>query len=486
MPACQQYGAAVALHPVILSGGAGTRLWPLSRASKPKQFLPLTSERTLFQETLRRLDGLEGLAVPVVVSNEEHRFFVLEQLDQIGIRQATVLIEPEGRNTAPAIAVAALTVQQEDPDGLILVLPSDHAIGDPEAFRAAVRRGIPAAEAGWLVAFGIEPTAPETGYGYIRRGGDIAGAPGCQAVLGFLEKPSRDRATALIAAGDCDWNAGIFLMSAAVYLRELAQLQPDMLDACRRAVTEAESDLGFVRLQPDAFRQAASVSIDYAVMEKTHHAAVVPCRMDWSDLGSFSALWAHDATTGGSRAEGPADQGRTYRQDSDNTYLRSSGPLVAALGVQDLAVIATDDAVLVAGKEHLQAVGGLVRALESAGLTEALTHSTVYRPWGSYRCLVSGERFQVKHLIVKPGRKLSLQRHFHRAEHWVITHGTAQVTLNGEAVLLTETQAADIPVGAWHRLENPGLVPLEIIEVQVGAYLGEDDIERRDDDYGRV
>lgn len=471
----------MALHPVILSGGAGTRLWPLSRASKPKQFLSLTSDLTLFQETLLRLDTLEGVAAPVVVSNEEHRFFVLEQLDQIGVRQATVLIEPEGRNTAPAIAVAALAVEQRDPGGLMLVLPSDHAIGDPAAFRAAVRRGIPAAETGWLVAFGIEPTAPETGYGYIRRGDEIAGAPGCRTVQGFLEKPSRDRAAALIAAGDCDWNAGIFLMSVGVYLRELERFQPDLLEACRRAMAGAEADLGFVRLQSDAFRQARSVSIDYAVMENTRHAAVVPCRMDWSDLGSFSALWEHDVASG--RGAGPV---RAYLQDSHNTYLRSSGPLVAALGVQDLAVIATDDAVLVAGKEHLQAVGGLVRALESAGLTEALSHSTVYRPWGSYRCLVSGERFQVKHLIVKPGRKLSLQRHFHRAEHWVVTHGTAQVTLNGDTVLLTETQAADIPVGAWHRLENPGPVPLEIIEVQVGAYLGEDDIERSDDVYGRI
>lgn len=471
----------MALHPVILSGGSGTRLWPLSRASKPKQFLPLTSDLTLFQETLRRLEGFETLAAPVIVSNEAHRFFVLEQLDEIGIRQATVLIEPEGRNTAPAIAAAALAVQRTDPEGLILVLPSDHAIGDSAAFRAAVRQGIPAAEAGWLVTFGITPTAPETGYGYIRRGGALPESPGCHKVQAFLEKPSRSRAEALIEAGDCDWNAGIFLMSAALYLRELEMYQPQMLEACRRAVAGAQPDLGFLRLEAAAFLEAPAISIDYAVMEKTRHAAVIPCCMDWSDLGSFTALWAHDAAS-----SAPVEQGRGYQQDSRNTYVRSSGPLVAALGVQDLAVIATDDAVLVAGKEHLQDVGGLVKALEAAGLTEALNHSTVYRPWGSYRSLVSGERFQVKHLIVKPGCKLSLQRHYHRAEHWVVTHGTAQVTLNQDTMLLTENQSAYIPIGAWHRLENPGQMPLEIIEVQVGGYLREDDIERKDDAYGRV
>ncbi len=458
--------------PVILSGGAGTRLWPLSRELRPKQLLPLTGEDTLLQQTAQRLGGR-----PIVVCNQEHRFIVAEQLREIGVEPRGIVIEPVGRNTAPAVAVAALLVEAEA-DSLLLVMPSDHQIKDADAFRAAVAKAVPLAEQGMLVTFGIQPTEPNTGYGYIRRG-----APAGEgfAVRSFVEKPDLDTARGYLASGEYLWNGGIFLFSARAYLDELGKRLPAMVDNCRAALAEGASDLFFFRLADAAFAAIAGQSIDYAVMEHTDRAAVVPVDMGWSDIGSFSALWA----------ESPQDQdgnvllGDVVASATRNSYVRTEGRLVATLGVENLVVVATDDAVLVADKAHDQDVKKIVESLKAANRTEAAQGIRVYRPWGWFQTIDDGYRFRVKHIQVNPGSKLSLQKHWHRSEHWVVVTGTALVTCGDKTFSLRENESTFIPAGTVHRLENPGKLPLRMIEVQSGEYVGEDDIVRIEDDYGR-
>jgi len=476
-----RHGKAGLIHPVILSGGAGTRLWPMSRALQPKQLLPLLSARTLLQEAALRVAAADRFAPPLVVANDEHRFLVAENLRQADIVPDTLILEPVGRNTAPAIAVAALTLLGQDAEALLLVLPSDHAIADLAAFRAAVDRAARAARAGRLVTFGIQASRPETGYGYIRQGPAIAGAPGAYAVAGFIEKPDRARAEAYLASGEYSWNSGLFLFPAALYVQELERLQPATLAACRQALERARRDLDFLRLDQASFAAAENLSVDYAVMEHTPLAAVVPVEMGWSDVGTWEALWQ----IGAKDAAGNVALGEVLAEEARNCYLRAEHGLVTALGVEDLVVVATADAVLVAARERAQDVKRLLARLERDGRREAQTHPLVHRPWGSYRSLHQGERVQVKHIRVKPGAKLSLQMHHHRAEHWVVVQGTAKVVRGTEEILLYEDQSTYIPLGTRHRLENPGKIDLHLIEVQSGSYLGEDDIVRFDDTYGR-
>ncbi|WP_147653671.1 mannose-1-phosphate guanylyltransferase/mannose-6-phosphate isomerase [Vulcaniibacterium gelatinicum] len=462
--------------PVILSGGSGTRLWPLSREAYPKQFLPLVGSDSLLQATWHRVAPL-ATAAPLVVANEEHRFMVAEQLREAGCETGTILLEPVGRNTAPAIAVAALEAMALGGDPLLLVLPSDHVIADVARFHAAVRQARPAAEEGRLVTFGIVPAGPETGYGYIR----AAAGEGVRAVEAFVEKPDADTAAGYVASGAYFWNSGMFLFRASRYLQELARFRPQMLAACREAHAKARRDPDFVRLDREAFAASPSDSIDYAVMEKTDAAAVLPLAAGWNDVGSWSALWA----IAGQDADGNAHRGDVIAQDCRNTLAWSDGRLLALLGLDDVVVVDTADAVLVARKDRVQDVKGIVATLKQRQRPEAAVHRRVYRPWGSYDAVDAGERFQVKRITVKPGAALSLQMHHHRAEHWVVVKGTARVTCGDEVLLLSENQSTYIPIGVRHRLENPGKVPLELIEVQSGSYLGEDDIVRYDDVYGR-
>ncbi len=468
-----------ALHPVILSGGSGTRLWPLSRAALPKQLLPLASERSLFQDTVQRLVALSGAAPPLVVCNEDHRFLIAEQLCEIGAEHQGILLEPMGRNTAPAIAVAAQRLAAQDQEACMLVLPADHLIADTEAFAQAVARGVAAARQGRLVTFGILPRQAETGYGYIRQGKDLGG--GIREVAAFVEKPDAATARAYADSREYFWNSGMFLFRARDYLDELARLRPDILAACRAALATAQEDLDFVRLGKAAFAACPADSIDYAVMEHTDKAALVPVDMGWNDIGAWSALWE----VGAKDAAGNVVRGDVMVEEGRNNYLRAESRLLAALGVDDLVVVETPDAVLVARRDRAQDVKILVEKLKSGGRDEHVYHTRVHRPWGWYEGIDAGERFQVKRIMVKPGEKLSLQMHHHRAEHWIVVSGTAKVTRNGEEVLLTENQSTYIPLGASHRLENPGRIPLHMIEVQSGAYLGEDDIVRFEDVYKR-
>lgn len=469
------------LIPVILSGGSGTRLWPLSRKNLPKQFLPLAGDSTLFQQTVTRAQTLPGAASPIVVCSEDHRFLVAEQLQTLGISDASILLEPVARNTAPAIALAALQALGKDPDATLLVLPADHLIGDTDSFGDAVRKALPLAAEGWLVTFGIRPDAPETGFGYIRRGHALGG-DGYQ-VEAFVEKPDRATAESYLEMGGYDWNSGMFLFRASRLLEELAQQAPTMHAGVAAAFESAHADLDFVRIDKEAFASIPEDSIDYAVMEKTRRAAVVPVSCEWSDIGSWAALWAaseHDAD--GNRLEGDV-----LALDSRNSYVRSSPRrMVALLGVEDLVVVDTSDAVLIASRSHAQDVKKLVDRLKSANRPEHRFHRKVYRPWGSYDSIDMGERFQVKRIMVKPGAALSLQKHHHRAEHWVVVSGTAEVTRDDEVFLLSENQSTYLPLGSVHRLRNLGKVPLELVEVQSGSYLGEDDIVRLEDVYGRA
>jgi mannose-1-phosphate guanylyltransferase/mannose-6-phosphate isomerase len=467
------------INPVILSGGAGTRLWPLSRPHFPKQFIALTSGRTMLQETALRVSDPALFAAPVVVCSDEHRFVVAEQMRAVGAAPAAIMLEPVARNTAPAIAAAACWLGGGD--ALMLVLPSDHVIRDAAAFRTAVRRAAAAAEDGWLVTFGIAPHQPETGYGYIARGPALESLEGAYKVARFTEKPDAETAARYLAQGDHAWNSGMFLFRADVYLAELDRLQPAMAESCRRAVASARGDLDFLRLDETAFAACDSVSIDYAVMEHTGKAAVVPADLGWSDVGSWSALW--DAVE--RDADGNAAIGTVVAVDSRNNYLRADGPLIAGLGLEDMVVVTTADAVLVAPKDRAQEVRALYDALRTAGHDEADRHRKVFRPWGSYEGIDSGAGFQVKHIVVKPGQKLSLQKHRHRAEHWIVVRGVARVTRDEESFVLEANQSTYIPVGAVHRLENIGADSLDLIEVQSGDYLGEDDIERLEDQYGR-
>lgn len=467
------------LVPVFLSGGVGSRLWPVSRESYPKQFLPLTHELSMLQETVKRVRGLEGLSAPLVVCNEEHRFLVAEQFRAINQKAASILLEPEGKNTAPAVALAAIAALRSDESAILLVLPADHVIQDAEAFRQAVQAGLPLAESGKLVTFGIVPTAPEIGYGYLKRGANIAGA--AFELDRFVEKPDFETAQGYVNSGEYSWNSGMFLFSAKVYLDELARHNPAMLEACQAAMVGTASDLDFVRVDAAAFASCPNDSIDYAVMEHTDQAAMVELDCGWSDVGSWSALW--------DVAEKDADNNHVFgdvlTQDVKGCYLRSQGRLLAAVGVSNLVVVETPDAVMVADKSRVQDVKAIVRQLQQSGRDEAKHQHRVYRPWGSYESLVVGDQFQVKRIIVKPGQRLSLQMHHHRAEHWIVVEGTAEVVCGERTMILSEDQSTYIPLGTKHRLSNPGVIPLELIEVQTGSYLGEDDIVRFEDIYGR-
>jgi len=469
------------LIPLILSGGSGTRLWPVSRKNLPKQFLQLAGSETLFQQTIGRTRPLPDVAAPIVVANEGHRFLAADQLLEAGIADATILLEPEGRNTAPAIALGALAALARDPDAILLVLPADHLIGDAEAFAAAVTQALPLARQGWLVTFGIHPDRAETGFGYIRRG-DSLGAE-AYAVAQFVEKPDLATARSYLADGGYDWNSGMFLFGAARYLEEMAEHAPAMLAAVREAHASAAGDLDFVRFDRAAFARIPGDSIDYAVMEKTRRAAMVPMRSAWSDIGSWSALWQ----SGEKDADGNLCTGDTLAVDTHDCLLRSHDRhLLATVGLRDVIVVTTADATLVAHRDAAQDVRKVVDRLQAAGRSEYELHRLVHRPWGSYDSLEQGPRFQVKRIVVKPGAALSLQKHHHRAEHWVVVSGTAEVTCDDKVFLLQENQSTYIPLGSRHRLRNPGKMPLELIEVQSGSYLGEDDIVRFDDVYGRA
>lgn len=470
------------IYPVVLCGGTGTRLWPMSRELYPKQFLALVSQRSMLQETVDRVADAERFGPPLLICHEEHRFIVAEQLRQISIAPRDIVLEPVGRNTAPAIAVAALMLAADDPDGVLVAMPSDHVVRRVDRFRDAVGIAAAAARSGALVALGLTPDEPETGYGYIHRGAPLDGVSGCFKVNRFVEKPDRKTAESFIAETGWHWNSGIFVLQASGYLAELERLQPDIFAACREAVHGGSRDLDFYRLAAKPFTTSPSISIDHAVMEQTDKAAVVPVEMGWSDVGSWSALWRIGEKDG----NGNVLVGDVVARDVRNSYIRAEDRLVAAIGVEDLVIVATDDAVAVAPRNRAQAVRGLVQALKEEGRSEHIFHSYVYRPWGHYRSIDVGDRFQVKQIAVKPGATLSLQMHHHRAEHWVVVNGTARVTRGNETFLLKENESTFIPIGVVHRIENPGKVMLRLIEVQSGCYLGEDDIVRFEDTYGRA
>lgn len=464
--------------PVILSGGSGTRLWPLSRSQYPKQFLPLVTERTMLQETVARLDGIAAIAPPIVVCNHDHRFMVSEQLRELGVEPQATILEPVGRNTAPAVAIAALAA--ESPDAVLLVLAADHVIGDMAIFQRTVEQACIAAETGHLVTFGIVPTGPETGYGYIRQG-KAEEEIGFYSVVAFVEKPELDTACSYIKSGDYYWNSGMFAFKASRYLEELERHQPEMLAVCRKAYAGSERSSDFIRLDSATFAACPSNSIDYAVMEKTDRAVVIPLDAGWNDVGSWSALWDVSERD----AEGNSLQGDVIAHDTRGSYVHAERKLVATVGVENMVIIESDDAVLVAPKERVQDVKQIVERLKALGRPEAVVHRKVYRPWGYYDCVDCGERHKTKRIVVNPSAKLSLQMHHHRAEHWIVVKGTARVTKGDEVIMLSENESTYIPVGTLHRLENPGVIPLEMIEVQSGSYLGEDDIVRFEDDYGR-
>jgi mannose-1-phosphate guanylyltransferase/mannose-6-phosphate isomerase len=466
------------LVPVILSGGAGTRLWPLSRELHPKQLLPLVGSHTMLQDTVHRLTGLD-VGAPIVVCNEAHRFLVAEQVRAAGVTPAAVVLEPAGRNTAPAIALAAHAALAADAgDSLLLVLPADHVIRDVAAFHKAVEVASAAAVEGRLVTFGIVPSAPETGYGYIRRG-RLSG--GTYQIAEFVEKPEAPRAQQFLTSGEYYWNSGMFLFRARRYLEELEKFAPDIASVCRNAFASAARDLDFTRIDAGVFGSCRSESIDYAVMERTADAVVVPLDAGWSDVGSWAALHA----ASGADSHGNVVRGDVVTEDTEGSYLYSESRLLATVGLRDCVVVETKDAVLVAPRDRVQDVKKLVARLKSENRYEHSLHREVFRPWGSYDSIDNGERFQVKRLSVRPGGVLSLQMHHHRAEHWVVVSGTARITRGDDTFLLEENQSTYIPIGVRHRIENPGRIPLHIIEVQSGGYLGEDDIVRFEDRYGR-
>ncbi|GGW58710.1 mannose-1-phosphate guanylyltransferase/mannose-6-phosphate isomerase [Alishewanella tabrizica] len=464
--------------PVIMAGGTGSRLWPLSRDLMPKQFLKLDGQQTMLQATVARLAGIDAVA-PLVICNEEHRFIAAEQLRQISQLDHNIILEPVGRNTAPAIALAAMTAIKKGTDPLLLVLAADHVITNTAAFRAAVEQAALFATEDNLVTFGIVASAPETGYGYIKRGN--ARGVGF-AVAQFVEKPNQTIASQYIQSGEYYWNSGMFMFKASVYLTELKQHRPDIFAACERAMAEVDPDLDFIRVNKDAFLACPDDSIDYAVMEKTASAIVVPLDAGWNDVGAWSSLWDISAKD----AHGNVHQGDVLSSNSHNNYIFAETSLVATVGLENTVVIQTKDAVLVAARDKVQDVKAIVQQLKAAGRTEHKIHREVYRPWGKYDSIDNGQRYQVKRITVKPGEKLSIQMHHHRAEHWIVVSGTANVTVDGKDTLLSENQSIYIPLGAIHALENPGKIPLELIEVQSGSYLGEDDIVRFSDRYGRA
>ncbi|WP_028226324.1 mannose-1-phosphate guanylyltransferase/mannose-6-phosphate isomerase [Paraburkholderia ferrariae] len=471
------------VFPVILCGGSGTRLWPMSRGGFPKQYLKLTSDCTLVQQTAQRLSGITDIARPIVLTNNEQRFLVAEQLRQVGVNPSSIVLEPVGRNTAPAIAIAAMLALQQSPDAVLLVLPSDHVIGNESAFVAAVNAATRLAHDRYLVTFGITPTEPNTGYGYIRTGANLIDGTSAYAVDSFVEKPNAETAQRFVSEGNYYWNSGMFMFAASTYLEELRRHEPEMAAHAEQALKAAKLDNDFVRLDAEAFSACPNVSIDYAVMERTERASVVTTSdLGWSDIGSWSAL----AALGHGDENGNTLLGDVMTDTMTNSYIRAEHRMVAAIGLDNVVIVETADAVLVAHRDKAQDVKKIVEALNASGRQESVTHRRVVRPWGSYEGIDQGERFQVKRIVVSPGAQLSLQMHHHRAEHWIVVRGTALVT-NGETeVLLTENQSTYIPVGVTHRLMNPGKIPLELIEVQSGAYLGEDDIVRFEDTYGRV
>jgi mannose-1-phosphate guanylyltransferase/mannose-6-phosphate isomerase len=462
--------------PVILSGGSGTRLWPVSREAYPKQFLPLVGNDTMLQATWKRVAPIAG-AAPIVVANQEHRFMAAEQLRECNAAPQALILEPMGRNTAPAIAIAALQALTTSEDALLLVLPSDHVVRHEQAFHEAVKLAAVAAQTGQLVTFGIVPTAPETGYGYIK----AAKGDGVRPVERFVEKPDAETAEEYVRSGEYFWNSGMFLFKASRYLKELETLQPAILAASRAALDKATRDSDFIRLDAEAFAACPNDSIDYAVMEKTADAAVVPLDAGWNDVGSWSALWE----VSDKDVSGNACHGDVIAVDCRNSYAYGSR-LIAMVGLDDMVVVETDDAVFVGRKDRVQDVKEIVAQIKRDGRSEAAAHRKVYRPWGAYDSIDNGARFQVKRITVKPGATLSLQMHHHRAEHWIVVSGTAEVTRGEEVILLSENQSTYIPLGVTHRLKNPGKLPLELIEVQSGSYLGEDDIVRFEDQYGRA
>ena len=466
--------------PVIMSGGSGSRLWPLSRQLNPKQFLPLADNSlSMLQSTLQRLDGL-GAALPQLICNEQHRFLAAEQLRMMGLEKANILLEPVGRNTAPAIALAALAALGESEDPILLVLAADHLIKDIAAFQASIQVALPLAQSGKLVTFGIVPTHAETGYGYIEKGGS-SGIGGFD-VNRFVEKPDLVTAQEYLANGSYFWNSGMFMFRASRYLQELETFRPDILAACRAALAGGSQDMHFTRVDEAAFAACPDNSVDYAVMEKTSDAVMVPLDAGWSDIGSWAALW----DVSDKDEQGNVFKGDVLNQRSNNTYVHADSRLVATVGLDDLVIVETKDAVLVAHKDHVQDVKKIVEQLKSGSRTEHINHREVYRPWGVYDSVDNGHRYQVKRITVKPGAKLSVQMHHHRAEHWIVVSGTAKVTNGEKTYLVCENESTYIPIGQIHALENPGVIPLELIEVQSGSYLGEDDIVRFEDKYGRT
>ena len=469
-------------YPVILTGGAGSRLWPVSREFYPKPLLPLFGDQTLLQDTAARLDSIGAVVGnPVFVCNEEHRFLVAEQVRALGKEPEAILLEPEGRNTAPALTIAALYLVDKEPDAMMVVMPADHVIPDPEAFTAAVEQGGKLAVEGYLVTFSVVADKPETGYRYIHHNAEID-STGVFKVDRFVEKPDQGTAQDYVDSGDYYWNAGIFLLRADRWLEEVGNLQPDILKACQQAVAKGSRDVDFVRVEKDAFLSSPSDSIDYAVMEKTDRAAVVPLQTSWSDVGSWSSIWEVSKQDD----EGNVARGDVLTHNTRNSLFMAENRFVAAVGLDDVIVVETADAVLVADKNTCQDVKAIVNKLKELGREEHRFHRRVYRPWGDYEGIDHGTRYQVKRLTVKPGAKLSLQMHHHRAEHWIVVSGAARVTRGEDVFMLSENESTYIPIGTNHRLENPGIIPLEIIEVQSGSYLGEDDIVRFEDVYNRV
>lgn len=472
----------VQVVPVILSGGMGSRLWPLSRSALPKQFLKLTSERTLIQETLLRVADRASFAAPIIVGAEAHRFLLAEQLREIAIAPKALITEPLPRNTAMACALAALQLKRSQPDALMLVLAADHLIRNPAAWREAVGRGLPKARAGHLVTFGIRPHYPETGYGYIERGAACADCDGAYQIARFVEKPDLARAKAMLQTGRFDWNSGMFVFAVDSFLAELQRFAPAILDCAAAAIDKAHQDPDFLRPDAQAIAAAPSLSVDTAIMEQTERGIVVPVECDWSDVGSFNSLWDVLDKDG----QGNVVIGDAVIRDSRNSYVHADHGLVALIGIEDAVVVTTSDAVLVAAKDQVQSIKQVVEELRASNRAEGDNHLRVHRPWGYYQSIDTGTRYQVKQLMLQPGAKISLQKHHHRAEHWVVVEGTAMVTCGTETKLLKENESTYIPIGVVHRLENPGRTPLRIIEVQSGSYLGEDDIVRFEDTYGRT
>lgn len=469
------------LFPVILSGGSGTRLWPLSRSSLPKQLLPLHCEKTMIQETVLRA-AVPGAAAPILLCNDNHRFLVAEQMQEIGVKPSAIVLEPMGRNTAPAAAVAALVAAEKDPDAIVVLLPSDHVVSDEPAFAQALQTAVRAAEAGNIVTFGMAPTAPETGYGYIQRGLPVDGISGAFKVAAFKEKPKAEVAAEYLADGGYFWNGGMFVFRADVMLAEIERFQPKIIPAVKAAVAKAKRDLDFVRLDAEAFGTAPDISIDYAVMEKTDRAVLVPCTIGWNDVGAWSSLWEVRPQD----EAGNVFQGDVIAHDTKGSLVLSEKTLTTLVGVKDLVVVATKDAILVADKSCSQDVKHIVDKLKASDRIERMEHAVVFRPWGSYEVLERGENFLVNQIVIKPGGRISQHAHHHRAEHWVVVQGTAKVTSGEKEILLRENESTFIPLGEKHRLENPGRVPLRLIEVQSGPYLGADDITRFEDYYGQT